>query len=217
VFTNMIEVYFLYTENRKTDFIPDLIKNFNGVLISDFYKGYESIDCEQQKCLIHLMRDINDALFKYQQDEDLILISKKFSCLLRKIVETIDKYGLKKRHLNKHKKDVDNFYQLLYQTLWESEVAIKLKNRFENYRNKLFLFLTKDGVPWNNNNAEHAFKHFANYRRDTDGVFTEEGLKRYLILLSLYETCNYQRINFLDFLLSKEKNIYEYLKKYGNQ
>ena len=213
VFTNMTEVFFLYTETRKTDFIPELIGNFNGVLISDFYKGYDSIECEQQKCLIHLMRDINDALFKYQQDEELILISRNFSSLLRMIVETIDKYGLKKRHLNKHKRDVDKFYHLLNKNLWGSENAVKFKDRFEKYRDQLFLFLDKDGVPWNNNNAEHAFKHFATYRRDTNGVFTEKGLKKYLILLSIYETCNYQGINFFDFLLSKEKCIYQYLEK----
>lgn len=213
VFTNMTEVYFLYTETRKTDFIPDIMRDFSGVLISDFYKGYDSINCEQQKCLIHLMRDVNDALFKYQQDEGLIFISRNFSSLLKMIVETIDKYGLKKRHLNKHKKDVDKFYRLLHKNSLESEISVKLKDRFEKNREKLFLFLDRDGVPWNNNNAEHAFKHFATYRRDTDGVFTEEGLKKYLILLSIYETCNYQGINFLDFLLSKEKDIYSYLEK----
>lgn len=211
VFTNMTEVYFLYTNDRKTDFIPDLIQGFSGVLISDFYKGYESIGCEQQKCLIHIMRDVNDTLFKHQQDEDLILISQGFSDLLRTIIETIDKYGLKKRHLNKHKKDVDKFYRMLCNKSWESEIAIKFKERFQKQRGKLFLFLDKDGVPWNNNNAEHAFKHFSTYRRDTNGVFTEEGLQRYLILLSIYETCKYQGVNFLDFLLSKEKNIYKYL------
>ena len=31
-----------------------------------------------------------------------------------------------------------------------------------------------DGVPWNNNNAEHAIKFFAKHRRDANGKFTEE-------------------------------------------
>jgi hypothetical protein len=214
VFTNMTDVFYIYTETRKTDFIPDLIKNFDGVLISDFYKGYDSLKCKQQKCLIHLVRDINDALFKHQQDEELIFITRNFSTLLRTIVETIDKYGLKKRNLNKHKRDVDKFYQLMNTNLYESEIAIKFMKRFEKYRDELFTFLDHDGVPWNNNNAEHAFKHFATYRKDVNGIFSEKGLKKYLILLSAYETCNYRAIDFHKFLLSKEKYIEGYPIKY---
>jgi hypothetical protein len=37
----------------------------------------------------------------------------------------------------------------------------KYKQRFEKNRDKLFTFLRYDGVPWNNNNAEHAIKAFA--------------------------------------------------------
>jgi hypothetical protein len=40
----------------------------------------------------------------------------------------------------------------------------------------LFTFLDHDGVPWNNNNAEHAVKRFADYREMADGHFSEQGL-----------------------------------------
>jgi len=67
--------------------------------------------------------------------------------------------------------------------------------------------LDYDGVPWNNNNAEHAIKTFAMYRKMNDGTFTENGIRQYLILLSVYETCKYKDINFLEFLLSGETDI----------
>ena len=38
--------------------------------------------------------------------------------------------------------------------------------------------LDHDGVPWNNNNAEHAVKAFAYYREIADGQFTEDGPER---------------------------------------
>jgi len=74
-------------------------------------------------------------------------------------------------------------------------------------RNKLFTFLDYDGVPWNNNNAESAIKAFAKYRKIADGTFTENGIKQYLILLSVYQTCRYKGIDFLKFMLSKETDI----------
>jgi len=72
---------------------------------------------------------------------------------------------------------------------------------------ELFTFLDYDGIPWNNNNAEHAIKYLAKYRRLVNGRVTETGLTDYLKLLSLYETCRYQEISFLEFLLSKEREM----------
>jgi len=74
----------------------------------------------------------------------------------------------------------------------------------------MFTFLDFDGVPWNNNNAEHAVKAFVTLRRVIDGVTSEKGLRDYLILLSLCETCKYKSIDFLDFLRSGSKDIEDF-------
>lgn len=68
----------------------------------------------------------------------------------------------------------------------------------------MFTFLDHDGVPWNNNNAEHAIKAFARYRRYSDGRFTENSLKEFLLLLSVFQSCEYNNIPALEFLLSQE-------------
>ena len=57
-----------------------------------------------------------------------------------------------------------------------SETANKYKKRLQKSGAKMFTFLDYDGVPWNNNNTEHAIKRFAKYRRDADGRFTERTL-----------------------------------------
>lgn len=62
-------------------------------------------------------------------------------------------------------------------------------------------------MPWNNNNAEHAIKKFAHYREIADGVFSESGLRDYLTLLSIHQTCVYRGIGFLRFLLSQDRDI----------
>ena len=63
------------------------------------------------------------------------------------------------------------------------------------------------GVPWNNDNAEHAVKAFATLRRVIKGLTSESGLRNYLVLLSICETCEYQGLEFLDFLRSGETDI----------
>jgi hypothetical protein len=116
------------------------------------------------------------------------------------MVETIDRYGLQSRFLNQHLASVDKFYQRLSNLTPRSEVTSKIKQRFEKNRDTLFTFLKHDGVPWNNNNAEHAVKAFATLRQVIKGVTSESGLRNYLVLLSICETCNYQGLDFLDFL-----------------
>ncbi len=46
------------------------------------------------------------------------------------------------------------------------------------------------------------------------GLLTEKSIEEYLILLSIYQTCKYRRINFLKFLLSKETDLDVYVSKH---
>jgi hypothetical protein len=62
-------------------------------------------------------------------------------------------------------------------------------------------------VSWNNNNAENAIRQFAYYRDDATGHITEAGLKDYLVLLSIRQTCRYRNIDFLKFLLSRQRDL----------
>jgi hypothetical protein len=92
----------------------------------------------------------------------------------------------------------------------QSDTAVKVKDRLEKNRGKLFTFLRYDGVPWNNNNAEHAVKPFAELRQTIGGVTTEKGLRDYLVLLSLCQTCRYIGVDFLDFVCSGEKDLHAF-------
>jgi hypothetical protein len=215
VFCNFEEVVYLYSENREAGTMQAVLKDFKGVLVSDFYSAYDSLDCPQQKCLIHLMRDLNDDMLKNPYDDELRQIVQQFSELLKPIVETVDRRGLKKHFLKKHLSDVKRFYKWLVTRQWQSEVAAKCTQRFEKNRNKLFTFLSYDGVPWNNNNAEHAMKAFAALRDVIEGTATPSGIEEYLVLLSISETCRYKNVDFLEFLRSREKDINVFLRSRG--
>jgi hypothetical protein len=210
VFANMEEVAYVYRETREGDFLLTMLKDFKGVLVSDFYAAYEAIPCPQQKCLIHLIRDLNDDVLKHPYDEELKRLTLAFAVLLKPMVETIDRYGLKSRFLRKHLSAVDRFYRQISDVPLQSEIAIKVKERLEKNRDKLFTFLSFDGVPWNNNNAEHAVKAFAALRQIVGGITSEKGICDYLVLLSICETCKYMGLDFLDFLRSGEKDIHAF-------
>jgi hypothetical protein len=156
--------------------------------VSDFYTAYDSIECPQQKCLIHLMRDLNDEILNTPFDEELKTIVAAFAALLKPMVETIDRRGLKKRFLTKHLIQVEWFYRYLAKSDFQSETALKCKQRFEKNRDKLFTFLRYSGVPWNNINAEHAIR-----RLQGDviaGTSTKKGVDEYLTLLPFARRAN---------------------------
>ena len=150
---------------------------------------------------------MNDDILNYPFDEQLKSIVNYFGNLLKPMVETIDRYGLKKYFLNKHLRRVDNFFDYLSNSDYQSEAAIKCKDRLIKNREKLFTFLKYDGVPWNNNNAENSIKAFAGLRDVIAGTSTEKGTDEYLTLLTISQTCKFSGLDFLEFLRSGEIDI----------
>lgn len=78
VFTNHTEVAYVHTPTREAGIVRDLLVNFTGVLVSDFYSGYDGVKCAQQKCLIHLLRDINDDVLKNPFNDEMRQVALNF-------------------------------------------------------------------------------------------------------------------------------------------
>jgi predicted RecB family nuclease len=213
VFANIDSALYVFKPNRESDFLQDLLSNFTGVLITDFYAGYDAIKCAQQKCLIHLIRDINEDLLKNQLNLEFKDFAVNFGHLLRNILETVDKYGLKKRNLSKHRREVQNYFSKLNITEFETEITSSYQRRLLKNKEKLFTFMEYDGIPWNNNNAENAIKSFAYYRQVSKNQLREKGMSDYLVWLSILQTCKYRGINFFEFLKSGETSISEFSAK----
>jgi hypothetical protein len=196
----------VYSETREATILEESLDGFSGVLVSDFYAAYDLVPCAQQKCLIHLMRDLNEDLHKNPFDDELKDIAGRFGILLRDIIETIDTYGLKARHLGKHKKPAGRFIEHVVAMTCTSEAGLALKKRIEKNREKLFTFLNYDGVPWNNNNAEHAVRAFTRVRNAMT-TSTPNGHREYAILLTIQQTLRCRGRGFLEFLRSGKTEI----------
>lgn len=204
-------VIYHFSKSRDSTVMDDILKGFGGVLVSDFYNVYDSAPCSQQKCLIHLIRDINDDLLKAPFDEDLKELASRFTALMTPIIECIDRYGLTKRHLGKFVIEAERYRKWVAGQAFTSRVAHGYQKRIGRYGDRLFTFLSHDGVPWNNNLAENAIKLIASRRRLLDGLMSEEGMKNYLIFLSIYQTLRRKGGSLLRFLLSGKMDVFEFL------
>lgn len=207
VFTDGKHVVFRVTETREADIVRAVLAGYEGVLVSDFYPGYDSIPCRQQKCLVHLIRDINDDLWKAPFDKELEAFAVEVQGLLVPILEAVERYGLKARHLRKFHKDVERFYDKhIIGREYTSEPVRTFQKRFDRYRESLFTFLTQDGIPWENNMAERAIRQLA-VQRKISNTFSKRVAPQYLLLLAISQTCRFQEKSFLKFLLSKETDL----------
>jgi hypothetical protein len=101
---------------------------------------------------------MNQALLNNPFDQELQTVTEPFGVLLRAIVTTVDQHGLKRVHLQRHRRDVATYFDVLSSRTLQSEAAQGLRDRLIRIKDKLFTFMGYDGVPWNNNNAENAIK-----------------------------------------------------------
>ncbi len=214
VLTNTVETISIYRPTREGDFIKEYLLNYKGILVTDFYNAYDALNCLQQKCLLHFIRDFNDDLLKNPFDDEFKGMAKDFTVLLQEIVGAVDKYGLKNRHLRKYNKKADHFLENVFSKEYSSEVAQQYQRRFLKNQGKLFLFLNHDNVAWNNNAVEHAIKLLATHKNKNLTFFRESRMEEYLKIMSIYQTCKYKGISFLKFMLSKERDIDVYCEKF---
>jgi hypothetical protein len=213
VFTDNVRVVFRLRPNRETEFLKPLFSSFKGTVVTDFYGGYDALPCRQQKCLVHLIRDLNDDLWKNPFDDEFEQFVVAVRDLLLPLVEDVQRFGLKARHLGKHHRRVDSFYHdMITGKVSVRDTTARYRKRFERYKESLFSFIEHDGVPWHNNTAERALRHLA-VQRKISGSFSEKGATDYLSLLAIAQTCRFQGKSFLGFLLSKFTNVDEYRER----
>jgi predicted RecB family nuclease len=207
VFTNDKYVIFKLSETREATLVHEYLANYNGVLISDFYPGYDSVKCRQQKCWVHLIHDLNDDLRENPFDVEYETFVLEVRNLFVPIMETVQEYGLKKWHLNKFKRSVAKFYKkVITDKHYKSDLTLKYQKRFIRYRESLFTFLEEDGISWHNNTAERAIRHVAK-QRAISSTFHESSTRNYLRLLSVRQTCRFQGKSFFKFLFSGETDL----------
>jgi predicted RecB family nuclease len=192
VFTDGRRVIFRMTETRETTMVRDLLSGYGGVLVSDFYAGYDGVGCRQQKCLVHLIRDLNDDLWASPFNTEFEGFVLALRDLLVPAIEAVQGRAMKARQLVKFLPAVDAFYaRHITGISYKSEVTQKYQKRFERYRGSLFTFLSLDGIPWNNNTAERGIRHLA-VQRKISGTFFEEPTSHYLLLLGIAQSLSHK-------------------------
>ncbi len=216
-------VLYDYQKTRKLDHPREFLKDFKGIVVTDGYQVYHSIDKERQDltvagCWVHSKRkfsEINKAFGRGSKRETMSheaedRISKMFA-----IDKSFDGLSIKereKRRQSELKPLVDDFFT------WAKETYSKTANKSAlgqalsyciNQEQYLRVFLDNGNVPMDNNAAERAIRPFTVGRKNWVLIDTIKGAKASAVIYSLVETAkanNLRTYEYLELLLTEIPN-----------
>lgn len=163
-----------------------------STLVSDFYSAYDRLGGSQQKCLVHLLRELRETMARRPE-----LKGHAFFRQCRRLIKRMLK--LKKRRLELTEERYRHEVELVERRLgalavptWGDADADRLSKRLAKYRQQLTTFLHRPEVEGTNNAAERALRPAVVMRKITGGSRSEAGAKAWAILASVMRTAEQQ-------------------------
>jgi len=208
IFTSEKEAVYLLSEKRNHKVPCELLNGYKGVLVCDFYSAYEKVKCRQQKCLVHVLRDFQKGLKKAPYDGELKSFIEAFLKILKPIFSEIRSDNPDYNSIKSRKSEVRKKIRELLKKEFFSQNVNKFKKRFNKHLESMIRFLSDPKrISWNNNKAERDLRPLCVQRKISGTMRMEKDSKKYLLLFSIFQTCEKRDINFMKFLLSRRKKI----------
>ena len=171
-------------------------KRYKGVLGSDFWSAYNLDGVVQQKCHVHLKRELKETAEEKDGRSQFHRFRKKLKRILDDGVRAKEKL-VDKNDLQSQKDHLDSRIEDLCNDKWIDVDCLRIIKRLKGKGKDLFTFLVKDIDP-DNNIAERGIRPAVVMRKNSYGNRSEKGADTTSVLLSVVETCNMRGQNFLD-------------------
>jgi len=208
IFTSEGECVYILSEKRDHKVPCSLLNNYKGILVCDFYSAYEKVKCRQQKCLVHVLRDFQRVLKKAPYDEELKGFIEDFLKIFKPIFKKLRESNPDYITLKSKKKGVKKQIKELLKKEYISKEVNKFKKRFTKHLDSIIRFLSNpENISWNNNKAERDLRPLCIQRKISGSLQSEKASKDYLLLFSIFQTCEKRQIHFLKFLQSGRKKV----------
>ena len=186
--------------------------DFEGVLVSDFYAGYNVYLGQHQRCWTHLLRDIHELKEQQPQDQRV----QDWAQGVRQVYERAKQWVAQHPQLHEpqHWQTTYRAARILEEQLLEvcqpylpqpaqdgeqGEVEVPpqrgLCERIGRYIKELFTFVAIPGVPSENNAAERSLRHLVVSRKISGGTRSEDGTDTKMTLATLFGTWRTRALN----------------------
>jgi transposase len=199
--TDRLTLYRIVPSRAGRIAVKELGKDFEGVVVADFFSAYNKLSCEQQKCTVHLLRELRDCA-KKNKTQEFVTFRKSLKRIIADAVRLVAKKDFnpvlcENLILRLH----DRVYSLAVAD-YKNPDCRRLAKRLWQHGENLFTFLLYPGVVTpDNNRAERAIRPAVVLRKISGGSRTANGANASADLLSLSQTCRLNGISFAPFLL----------------
>ena len=195
--------YFLHRKSRSARVVKEVLGDeFGGVLVSDFYGGYNAHLGLHQRCWVHLLRDIHELREKHPKDKQL----KKWDQAVKAIYERAKQYKgpnvrigpaeQKQQRVKRQRQFEQELMRVCQPHLRKKRLQSTLCERIERFLPELFVFVADPRVPSDNNAAERSVRHLVVSRKISGGTRSEKGSETKSILASLFGTWRLRQLDF---------------------
>lgn len=161
-FVDAMWAYYKIDRSRGSKVAKEVLGNpVSGALVSDFYSAYGLLEGDQQKCLVHLRREMRECRAKGPPGGDPEF--EKPYKVLKRILDDADRLAqgrkklaalVYKRRVRRLKNRLIDFACVSFANPdWQ-----RLSKRLLVHQKEIFMFLDKPGVPSHNNTAERAIR-----------------------------------------------------------
>lgn len=189
-FTSADATYYTIESNRGHEALNEFfVSEFTGVLVTDFWKAYDAMCDDQQKCWPHLLRDLKEI----DERPDIGDEWRSFVKRLRRLYG--DAIRLKAARDELQSEVFDRRVMALHERLNELATAdsecphaLRIANRLACYQGALLTFVEHAAVPPSNNRAEREIRPAVLMRKASYGNATDAGAATRSVLMSVYRT-----------------------------
>jgi len=189
--------YLLRDKSRAGEIVSRTLGDeFAGVLVSDFYGGYNAYGGVKQRCWVHLLRDMKRLREKHPKNQSVAAWIARVRSIYEQAKEAArgDYDQMYRCRLRQHFEARLLRLALPYRDNKKAPQRV-LAKRIDSFLGELFSFVDCEGVPSDNNAAERAVRPAVIARKVSGGTRSTKGSNTRMILMSLFGTWNLQGID----------------------
>jgi transposase len=165
------------------------VDEFQGVLVTDFWRAYDAVGRMKQKCWPHLLRELKEVDKGPDNGGDWPDFAKRLRRIFTDAVrlaaarDTMPEAEFDSKAARLHGRIID-----LAVTDWTNPHARRLADRLHKYGEELLTFVECEGVPPDNNHAEREIRPAVLMRKASYGNQSQRGADTRAILMTVYRT-----------------------------
>lgn len=184
--------YYQYDRSRGQAVVKRILdEKFHGHLVSDFYAGYNDYEGPQQRCWIHLLRDLHELKEDNKDAAEVVAWAQA----VRKLHDDAQEWLKTTRAPTREQREmkyvelVSGSHRLgLAYARAKRHQCQALAKRLLRHEDELFQFVLVEGLSADNNLAERSIRPLVVIRKISGGTRSDEGTKTRMALASLFET-----------------------------